>query len=193
MSRRAFTLIELMVSIALTVIVVLFLYKALATQEISNKVLTKNATSLHQTDQIFDLLYRDFLESNETKIATTFNKDYNILYLSTRNSLHGIPFTYVIYYVNAKNKTLVRIESAYPIKLPVDLEKIKYIFVDPLVKKITKFKIFQTQQSSNQKRRELLPGEAPQPHKNIGESAKKYLIFIKNPQNSILFEAGKIY
>ena len=193
MNRRAFTLIELMVSIALTVIVVLFLYKALATQEISNKVLAKNATSLHQTDQIFDLLYRDFLESNETKIATTFSKDYNILYLATKNSLHDIPVAHVVYYVNAKDKTLVRIESAYPIKLPVDLEKIKYIFADPLVKKITKFKIFQTQQSSNQKRRELLPGEAPQPHKDIRESAKKYLIFIKNPQNSILFEAGKTY
>jgi len=193
MSRRAFTLIELMVSIALTVIVVLFLYKALATQEISNKVLAKNATSLHQTDQIFELLYRDFLESNETKIATTFSKDYNILYLATKNSLHDIPVAHVVYYVNAKDKTLVRIESAYPIKLPVDLEKIKYIFADPLIKKITKFRVFQTQQTNNQKRRELLPGEAPKPQKNLEKSAKKYLIFIKNQQNSVLFEAGKIY
>ena len=181
-----------MVSIALTVIVVL-LYKALATQEISNKVLAKNATSLHQTDQIFDLLYRDFLESNETKVATTFNKNYNILYLSTKNSLHNIPFAYVAYYVNAKDKTLVRLESAYPVKLSVDLEKIKYIFADTLIDKITKFRIFQSQYENSQKRKELLPGEAPQPHKDIGESAKKYLIFIKNPQNSILFEAGKTY
>ena len=192
MSRRAFTLVELMVSIALTVIVVLFLYKALVTQEISNKVLAKNATSLHRTDQIFDLLYRDFLESNETKISTTFNKDYNILYLSTRNSLHDIPFTHVVYYVNVKDKTLVRLESAYPMKLPIDLEKIQYIFADPLVKKITKFRVFQAQQTSGQKRRELLPGEAPQPQKNLEKSAKNYLIFIKNPQNSIFFEAGKI-
>ena len=193
MSRRAFTLVELMVSIALTVIVVLFLYKALVTQENSNKVLAKNASALHQIDQIFGLLYRDFIESNETKIAPTFNKDYNILYLSTKNSLHSVPFAHVVYYVNTKDKTLVRLESAYPIKLPVDLEKIKYIFADPLVKKITKFRVFQTQQTNNQKRRELLPGEAPQPQKNLEESAKKYLIFIKNQQNSVLFEAGKIY
>ncbi len=192
MSRRAFTLIELMVSIALTVIVVLFLYKALATQEISNKVLAKNASTLHQTDQIFNLLYRDFLESNETKIAATFNKDYNILYLATKNSLHDIPFVYVLYYVNAKNNTLVRLESAYPIKLPVDLEEIKYIFADVLIDKITKFRIFQSQQDSNQKRRELLPGEAPQIQKKSEKNAKKYLIFIKNSQKSILFEVGKI-
>ncbi len=180
-----------MVSIALTVIVVLFLYKALATQEISNKVLAKNATSLHQTDQIFDLLYRDFLESNETKIATTFNKDYDILYLSTRNSLHDIPVAHVVYYVNAKDKTLVRIESAYPIKLPVDLEKIKYIFADTLIDKITKFRIFQSQQESSQKKRELLPGEAP-PKSRPSNMPSKYLIFFKKDRKSTVFELGKI-
>ena len=191
MSRRAFTLIELMVSIALTVIVVLFLYKALATQEISNKVLAKNAASLHQTDQIFDLLYRDFLESNETKIATTFNKDYNILYLATKNSLHNIPFAYVVYYVNAKDKTLVRLESAYPLKLPVDLEKIKYIFADTLIDKITKFRVFQSQQENSQKRKELLPGEAP-PKSRSTNISSKYLLFFENGQQSTVFEVKKI-
>ncbi len=191
MSRKAFTLIELMVSIALTVIVVLFLYKALVTQENSNKVLAKNASALHQIDQIFGLLYRDFIESNETKIAPTFNKDYNILYLSTKNSLHSVPFAHVVYYVNTKDKTLVRLESAYPIKLPVDLEKIKYIFADPLVKKITKFRVFQTQQTSNQKRRELLPGEAP-PKSRSTNIPSKYLLFFENARKSIVFEVGKI-
>ena len=191
MSRKAFTLIELMVSIALTVIVVLFLYKSLATQEISNKVLAKNASVLHQTDQIFNLLYRDFLESNETKIATTFNKDYNILYLATKNSLHDIPFAHVVYYVNAKDKTLVRLESAYPMKLPVDLEKIKYIFADVLIDKVTKFRIFQTQQESRQKRRELLPGEAP-PKSRPSNMPSKYLIFFKKDRKSTVFELGKI-
>ena len=191
MNKRAFTLIELMVSIALTVIVVLFLYKALATQEISNKVLAKNAASLHQTDQIFDLLYKDFLESNETKIATTFNKDYNILYLSTKNSLHDIPFAHVVYYVNVKDKTLVRLESAHPMKLPVDLEKIKYIFADTLIDKVTKFRVFQSQQESSQKRRELLPGEAP-PKSRLTNIPSKYLLFFENGRKSTVFEVGKI-
>ena len=190
MSRKAFTLIELMVSIALTVIVVLFLYRALATQEISNKVLAKNATRLRQVDQLFNLLYRDFLESNETKIITTFNKEYNIVYLATKDSLHNIPFAYVMYYVNAKDKTLVRLESAYPFKLPVDLEKMKYIFVDRLIKKVSKFRVFQSQQGDNQ-RRELLPGEAPRVQKKDEKSVKKYLVFIKNPYNSLLFEVAK--
>lgn len=190
MSRKAFTLIELMVSIALTVIVVLFLYRALATQEISNKVLAKNATKLRQVDQLFNLLYRDFLESNETKIITTFNKEYNIVYLATKYSLHNIPFAYVMYYVNAKDKTLVRLESAYPFKLPVDLEKMKYIFVDRLIKKVSKFRVFQSQQGDNQGR-ELLPGEAPRVQKKDEKSVKKYLVFIKNPYNSLLFEVAK--
>ena len=190
MSRRAFTLIELMVSITLTVIIVLFLYKALATQEISNKVLAKNAARLRRTDQIFNLLYRDFLESNETKITTAFNKDYNIIYLATKNSLHNVPFAHVMYYVNAKDKTLVRLESAYPIKLPVDLEKIKYIFVDRLIKKVSKFRVFQSQQGNDQ-RRELLPGEAPRVQKKDEKNVTKYLVFIKNPYNSLLFEAVK--
>jgi len=189
MNKKAFTLIELMVSIVLTVIVVLFLYKALATQEISNKVLAKNGEALQQEDQIFSLLYRDFLESNETKIAKTFNKDYDILYLSTKNSLHQIPFAYVVYYVNADHKTLVRLESAYPIKFPVELESIKYIFADRLIDNVRKLRIFQNRQETV-RAREPLPGEAP-PKRNPKKETSKYLLFLKKNQKAMIFEIKK--
>jgi len=184
--KRAFTLIELMVSIALTVIVVFFLYKALETQRKSNTILTKKYAAIEKENLLFKLLYADIYESNESSIEKIFNKDYNILYLSTKNSLHQIPFAHVVYYINPKKKTLVRLESAYPLKLPVDLEKIKYIFADTLVKGVEKFRLFSFSQG---KKRELLPGEAPP--KEQEKKEKKYLLFLSYKQKNIVFEIFK--
>ncbi len=174
-----------MVAIALTVIVVFFLYKALETQKKSNAILTKKSIVINKEGYLFKLLYTDIYESNEAHIEKIFNKNYNIVYLATKNSLHHIPFAYVAYYVHPKEKTLVRLESAYPFKLPVNLEKIQYIFADILVKDIKKFRIFPSLQG---KKREYLPGEAIAKEKKKGE---KYLLFLSYNQKNRVFEIFK--
>ena len=185
MSRRSFTLIELMVSIVLTVIVVFFLYKALTMQEQANESLQKKGMTIAKSNKLFELFYRDFKESNISQVAGTFNKDYNIFSLATANSLHELPFAYVIYYVNAKDKTLVRLESALPFHLPVSLEKVPFVFADVLAKNVKKFRIFPTK-ASLESRRELLPGEAPMKKKKTKEP--NYLIYLQTASKNTIFE-----
>ena len=184
MGKRAFTLIELMVSIALTAIVVLFLYKALSSQNIANERLSKNFLKLDKKEKVFNLLYKDFIQSTLVKTEPLFNKSYDILYLQTRNSLHNIPFSYVAYYVNSKDKTLVRLESAYPFKIPLeDSDKIKYIFADTLIKDVEKLKLFKSGKSSQQ---ENLPGMKME--KNLTKSSQNYLLFLGKKDMNMLFE-----
>ena len=185
MSRRSFTLIELMISIVLTVIVVFFLYKALNMQEQANVSLQKKKDLLNESNEFFSLIYRDFKEANESSIINTFNKDYNILSFKTKNSLHDIPFSYVLYYVNAKDKTLVRLESASPIHLPLTPEKVAFVFADVLMKEVKKFRIFPAKTLLKNKR-ELLPGEAPK--KNVIKKEWSYLIYIQGLSQNKFFE-----
>ena len=179
MAKRAFTLIELMVSIALTSIVVIFLYKALSSQEISNKVLTKNFLQTSTKNAIFSLIYTDFLQAKSIKIKPTFNKSFFIVHLQTSNSLHQIPLPYVTYYVNDKNQTLIRLESAYPISFPVGIENVKYIFADSLISNVEKFEIIQKGVTNSQN---SLPGV-----KKNNTTQKNYLIFLKSKDGSMLF------
>ena len=153
-----------MVAIALTVIIVLFLYKTLATQSKANRVIRKHLRTFTQKELLYHLLELDFAKASKIEIQKSFNKDYNILFLETKNSLHEIPFCYVVYYVNAKKRTLVRLESAYPIRLPVPVENVKFIFADTLLSHIQKFRIFTT------------------------KDKKHHLLFLKNPKNKLVFE-----
>ena len=185
MNRYAFTLIELMISIALTVIMVFFLYKALAIQEKANETLQKKSDAIHKKNQLFTLIYKDFKKADKTEIINTFNKDYNIFAMQTKNSLHNIPFAYVVYYVNAKDKTLIRLESALPIHLPVAPERVTLVFSDVLEKGIEKFRLFLSAKS--RRKIKLLPGtSSSSDHQNKRERAN-YFVFIKIRKKTIYF------
>jgi len=188
MSRRAFTLIELMVSIALTVIVVLFLYKALSNQEMANKILQKNAKEIQEKTQLYELLVRDLTQAKSIKIEPLFSKNYRILYLTTTNSLHQIPTAHVAYFVHEHNKTLVRLESAYPIKLPVPTEKVKFIFADPLVSGVDRFIVEEV--GTKRAAREPLPGERVPPRSDQNGS-KEYLLFLHWQKEKLLLDIKK--
>ena len=192
MSRRAFTLIELMVSITLTVIVVLFLYKALSNQEIANATLTKNAGEIERKAKLYELLFRDLSQASQVRVEPVFNKNYKILFLKTTNSIHEIPEPYVAYFVYDTNRTLVRLESAYPLKFPVELEKIKYIFADPLVSQVDSFLVYEMGSEGGRGvvRRELLPGERPQSKKESNLS-KEYFLYLHWPEGKIVMDMKK--
>ncbi len=189
MSRRGFTLVELMVSIALTTIVVLFLYKALSTQQHSNDIVARNALGIAKRTQLYELIYADLLEAQEVRVEPVFNKDYTILFLHTTNSLHQIPFPYVAYYVHENNRTLVRLESAYALKFPVESEMVKYIFADRLLEGVQKFIVQERGGSVRGERRELLPGESEKSKDKNG--SKEYLLFLKWPGDEMLIDMKK--
>ena len=154
-------------------------------QERANESLQKKGMAITKSNKLFELLYRDFKESNSSQVAGTFNKDYNIFFFATANSLHELPFAHVIYYVNAKDKTLVRLESASPLHLPTSSEKMPFVFADVLIKGIKKFRIFSTR-FALESRREILPGEAPK--KTQKNQKPGYLIYLQTASKNAIFE-----
>ncbi|NPA64265.1 MAG: prepilin-type N-terminal cleavage/methylation domain-containing protein [Epsilonproteobacteria bacterium] len=190
---RAFTLVELMVSIALTTIVVFFLYRALSNQEQANEIIAKNVHEISKKEKLYHLLFRDISKATSIQSEPLFNKSYSILLMRTSNSLHQIPNPYVAYFVHEKNLTLVRLESAYPIKFPVDYEKVKYIFADPLIAQTKKFVVLDSSAAGGSTQRELLPGERPRGEKKDknATASKEYLIFFKWEKEKLLMDIRK--
>ena len=185
MDRKAFTLVELLVSIALTSIVVLFLYKALSNQEDLNHSLSTHQERLKKKSDLFHLIYSDLFQAQKIQIKPLFNKNYVVINLQTTNSLYTIPKPFVTYFVHENNKTLVRLESADPIKLPMESEKIPYIFSLPLVSGVKKLLV---QEVGGKNVKELLPGEKQRVEKN---ETKEYLLYLEWQEKKLVVDVKK--
>jgi len=113
--KKAFTLIELMVSISILSILMLFLYKSYADLNRNNNVYHEAVKKLHKTEQIHKVLYLDLmLASKKHFISQKIDKSYDFISFMTRNSLHKRINPYVAYLV--KDDTLYRLESRKQIK-----------------------------------------------------------------------------
>lgn len=113
--RKGFTLIELMVSIVILTIMMLFLYKSYAGLNLSNKVFEKELEKISKAQRIKKVIYLDFRVaiSNETNSSAIqiINQDTNkdVVFMQTKNSLHRRINPYVAYIFKEKN--LYRLES----------------------------------------------------------------------------------
>ncbi|MEA2111646.1 MAG: hypothetical protein U9P71_06310 [Campylobacterota bacterium] len=147
--RKAFTLMELMVSIVLIVLITLFLFGAIASSKLSNDTLSKHSKAEVQRMDLFELMYRDVIESVDIKSLETKDKHFNILEMQTQNSIYDIAAPYVTYYVNAKTNVLTRLESAREIKLPVNYESENFVLVDELLGEVAAFNFYTTSVENN--------------------------------------------
>jgi len=106
--RRAFTLVELMVSVVILSIMMLFLYKSYSGLSKSNKIFETEVQKVSKHEKIKELLYLDFTLANTITIQNQDNKE-DVVFLQTLSSIHRRIKPYVAYIV--KEKTLYRLES----------------------------------------------------------------------------------
>ncbi len=142
--RHAFTIMELMVSSVLIVIITLFLYGAIGSMTLSNQTLALHDDADKNRSKLYQLLYRDFLQSISMKTSSTKDKHYTVVDLQTSNSLYNIDMPYVSYFVHSNQKELLRLESSKPIVLPVKYEDRFDIAVDTVAAEITAFNVYQS-------------------------------------------------
>lgn len=141
--RRAFTLIELMIAITLTALLLTLLYNASdSIKKGAEHYLDKEQNLIKNSQKIYRLLLMDILDSdlNSTLITNQDERGTNIL-LHTSNSLHRVENPWVLYKVT-DDKELLRIESLYRPKLPLDQVTNPYIFVDIICNDTERFKIY---------------------------------------------------
>ena len=111
--KRAFTLIEMLISVAIFSVMALYLYKSYAELNISNKALSENKEELSEAMRVKKRLYIDFLTAIKGSIQVIAqDREHDIVFMQTPHSLYGRIHPYVAYI--AKDKKLYRLESLMP-------------------------------------------------------------------------------
>jgi len=108
--RHAFTLIEVLISVALLSIVMLGLYSALSMQRSSNKHLFEYLTEAVEDDRTIMVLYRDIMYSDGNLTIKKGEFD-RFCIQSTGNSLYGLSRAKVCWLVEKEENRLLRIEG----------------------------------------------------------------------------------
>ncbi len=108
MKKRAFTLVELIISVILLGLIVNFLYTSVSNLQKSNILLANLSKESQKKEQIINLLYSDILLATDINITGRKN---STLKLQTKNSIFDIEYPYVAWLISKDNMTLLRVES----------------------------------------------------------------------------------
>ena len=122
--RRAFTLIEMMISVVIFSIVVVFLYRAYGSLQHSNQKYETLQQKLDKEFKLKKLLYLDFsllVDGNVTVLHQDTSSD--VVFLQTSHSIHDRINPYVAYIF--KEGMLYRMESLYPFReYPLGVDRV---------------------------------------------------------------------
>ena len=136
--RKAFTLMEVLVSIALLGIILPALYHSVDMLRDSNQHLFKYLEKSKKVSTATQTLYLDIL-SSDGNITIKKDEFSRLCMEQTKNSLYALPVAKVCWVVLKKGNTLVRIEgNAY--HLPVGSEE--RVEIDPIMKNVEIFDIY---------------------------------------------------
>ena len=151
MIKRAFTLIELIISIFLLTLVVFALYKNLDIVKKSTIQLHTHLQNSQKDIKAYKLLYLDLLQMTNRPVITSKNRNYDRVCFFSKNSLYNLPKAYICWVVHKKNNTLLRVESSKKFTLPPQKEI-------PIQKDIIKkdIEIFKIYRHKNKKENQLL-------------------------------------
>ena len=140
--KKAFTLVEVIVSITILGIIFTFLFQTTnTTKKLNQNYLDKAAKTLKEA-KILKTFINDFTQVVGSS-SVIYGKKYDIVRLKTKHSIYGIIEPYVTYYVSKKDLALIRTESLekYDLYKKEDIYK-EYIFGDIMAKNSKSFKVF---------------------------------------------------
>lgn len=137
-NRKAFTLLEVLISIALLGIVIVALFSAVDMLQNSNQHLLQYLEKSKQTTNSTKVLYIDIL-SSDGNITIQKDEFSRLCMEDTQNSLYALPSAKVCWVVLKEDRTLARIEgNGYHLPARVD-EKVQ---VDPIMTEIEIFDVY---------------------------------------------------
>lgn len=144
MMKKAFTLLEVTISITLFMILVLFLYKALDQTKHTNDIFEKKKEVVKEANSINKILLEDIAEI-KTPIKIVFDDDKNSIVRFKSNNTYHNGFLNNITYLISSNSKLVRIESSDEFKMQNSLlDFYENAYIDILLEDIEFFEVKET-------------------------------------------------
>ncbi|MDQ7047105.1 MAG: prepilin-type N-terminal cleavage/methylation domain-containing protein [Sulfurovum sp.] len=137
-NRKAFTLIEVLISIALMGIIIVALFSSVDLLQNSNEHLLKYVKKSKIITKATKTLYSDII-SSDGNISIKKDEFTRVCMEGTRNSLYALSSAKVCWMVIKKDKTLVRVEgNAYRLPLRMD----DRVEVDFIMKGVSLFDVY---------------------------------------------------
>ena len=136
--RPAFTIIEVLIAIALMGIILPALYESVALLRDSNTHLFENLEKAKKESKASNTLYMD-LASSDGNISIKKDDFSRVCIENSKNSLYGLSVAKVCWLVLKKEKTLLRVEG-YSYDIPLKPEQ--NVEIDRVMKNIEVFDIY---------------------------------------------------
>ena len=148
-NKNSFTLIEMIISITLFSIIIIFLYSTLNIMQKSNQIYKDELNKIIKKEDIKLLLFEDLINTHEPIPLETDKEGNTILSFRSNNTYHNVFYTNILYIIS-KNKNLLRIESSlkYDKKKLSQFKNNKEKYVDIIQKDIKLFKVYQHKNKS---------------------------------------------
>jgi len=140
-ARAGFTLVELMVSISILSIMMLFLYKSYASLNKTNAIYKLESEKIQKQQIRKKTLYLDFslALANSTQILKQDTKE-DVIFMQSANSLHKNYNPYIAYIV--KNEKLYRLESLNKFtEYPLGVES---VFIADEIGEVNSFRVYKS-------------------------------------------------
>lgn len=141
MNKKAFTFIEMLISIVIFTIMITLIYNSFDHSKNTNKFIQNKLTKTDKNKDFWNIVLKDIMESSKIEIKEDYNNN-SIIYLTTANTYHNPFFNKVIYLIT-NDHNLARIESAKNLK-EYSINNLTYIkdyTIDVILDNIEKFKI----------------------------------------------------
>ena len=140
--KKAFTLIEMLISISLLSVITIFLYQTYASLQKSNRFYGEELSEASREQKLRKTIYLDLaLSTPESVKLIHIDKSSDVIILQSSNSVHHRIMPYIAYMI--KDGHLMRIESSEELFYPLSGEE------EMVIDDLTELKIFRVFQKEN--------------------------------------------
>ena len=139
--QKAFTLVEVLISITLLSLVLLALYRSSDLMRRSNLQLFNHLKKATATLKGSTTLYKDLMYADHNITINTEEKFHRLTIENTTHSLHGLAQAKVVWLVYKKDNTLLRIEGGV---YHIPLKSEERVEIDVVAKNLKLFQVYKS-------------------------------------------------
>ncbi len=145
-NSKAFTLLEVLISIMLLSLVLMALYKSAEILRNSNKNLYNHLEKTSNALKGAKTLYMDLLQSDGNITIKNKEKKFDRVTFNTNHSLYGLSIAQVSWLVYKENNTLLRLEGG---EYNIPLKDGQNVAIDAITQDIELFKVYKSKKKSD--------------------------------------------